>query len=144
MKEVTTEITINANTEKIWKIFSDFTNYSSWNPFIRSVSGNVKSGQKIAVVLHQPGMNPMTIKPEVLTFKPERELRWIGHLFFKGIFDGEHSFELIQNEDGTTTFTQKEIFRGILVPLFKKMLDTNTRTGFELMNEKLKEYAERG
>ncbi|ORC32994.1 polyketide cyclase [Marispirochaeta aestuarii] len=143
MKELSTEVTIKADAEKVWKVFSDFANYPSWNPFIRSVSGNVQAGQKITVVLHQPGMNPMTIKPEVMTFKPNRELRWIGHLFFKGLFDGEHSFELIQNDDGTTTFLQKEIFRGILVPLFRKMLDHNTRNGFELMNGRLKEYVER-
>ena len=134
MKELSTEVTIKADAEKIWKVFSDFASYPSWNPFIRSVSGNVQAGQKITVVLHQPGMNPMTIKPEVMTFQPNRELRWIGHLFFKGLFDGEHSFELIQNDDGTTTF---------LVPLFRKMLDHNTRNGFELMNGKLKEYVER-
>jgi len=142
VKELSTEITINADTEKTWRVFSDFKNYPSWNPFIRSVSGNVEAGQKISVVLHQPGMNPMTIKPEVLTFKPEKELRWIGHLFFKGLFDGEHSFQLIQNDDGTTTFLQKEIFRGILVPLFRRMLDHDTRKGFELMNKKLKECVE--
>jgi hypothetical protein len=143
MKELSTEITINADAEKIWKVFSDFTSYPSWNPFIRSVSGKVQAGQKITVVLHQPGMSPITMKPEVLTFKPKRELRWIGHLFVRGLFDGEHSFELIQNDDGTTRFLQKEIFRGILVPLFRKMLDHNTRKGFELMNAKLKEYVER-
>jgi hypothetical protein len=34
-------------------------------------------------------------------------------------------------------------FSGILVPLFSKMINTNTRKGFELMNEKIKEVAEK-
>jgi len=62
---------------------------------------------------------------------------------FPGLFDGEHKFELIDNNNGTTTFVQSEKFTGILVPLFRKMLDVNTRNGFSLMNEKLKELAER-
>ena len=80
--------------------------------------------------------------PTVLALETEKEFRWIGHLLFPGLFDGEHKFELIDNNNGTTTFVQSEKFTGILVPLFRKMLDVNTRNGFSLMNEKLKELAE--
>jgi hypothetical protein len=41
-----------------------------------------------------------------------------------------------------TTFKQSEIFKGILVPFFKKMIENNTKKGFEAMNQKLKELAE--
>jgi hypothetical protein len=77
-----------------------------------------------------------------LPLKTNKEFRWIGHLLFSGLFDGEHKFELIDNRNGTTTFRQSEKFGGILVPLFKKMLDENTLNGFNLMNKKLKELAE--
>jgi hypothetical protein len=60
----------------------------------------------------------------------------------KGLFDGEHKFELIDNKNGTTTFIQSEKFNGILVPLFNKMLNNNTTKGFKMMNEKLKQLAE--
>jgi hypothetical protein len=66
----------------------------------------------------------------------------LGRFILPGIFDGEHSFLLIDNGDGTTTFIHKENFRGILVPFMKKQLDNNTRRGFEEMNNKLKELAE--
>ena len=39
-------------------------------------------------------------------------------------------------------FTQREEFRGVLVPLLWKQLDTRTRAGFEAMNEALKARAE--
>jgi hypothetical protein len=29
-------------------------------------------------------------KPKVLSVRPERELRWLGRLFVRGVFDGEH------------------------------------------------------
>jgi hypothetical protein len=58
------------------------------------------------------------------------------------LFDGAHKFELIKNADGSTTLIQSEKFKGILVPLFKKMLDVNTVNGFNAMNKKLKELAE--
>ena len=39
-------------------------------------------------------------------------------------------------------FVQREEFRGLLVPLFSRSLDTDTRRGFEAMNQALKERAE--
>ena len=61
---------------------------------------------------------------------------------FKGLFDGEHKFELIDNGDGTTTFLHSEKFKGLLVGLFKNQLENNTKKGFELMNASLKNYIE--
>jgi len=83
----------------------------------------------------------MTLKPKVLRFDSNKELRWLGHLIIPGLFDGEHMFKLTDNGNGTTTFIQKEHFGGILVPLFRKLLDKNTRDGFILMNKKLEELA---
>lgn len=141
-KEIKTDILINATPEKVWTILTDFSNYPNWNPFIKSIKGEVKVGSKITARIEPPEASGMTFKPNVLTFEPNKELSWLGHLLFAGLFDGEHKFELIDNGNGTTTFKHSEKFRGILVPLFKKQLDYNTKKGFEEMNEKLKELAE--
>jgi hypothetical protein len=142
MKEIKTEILINTTPHKIWEILVDFKSYHAWNPFIKSITGDVVVGSKITARLEPPGANGMTFKPKVLVFEKNKELRWIGSLLFPGLFDGEHKFELIDNFNGTTTFIQSEKFKGILVPLFNKMLDINTTNGFNLMNQKLKELAE--
>lgn len=142
VKEIKTEILINTTPEKVWAILTDFENYPNWNPFIKSIKGEVNVGKVITVRIEPSEAKGMTFKPEILTFKTNKELSWLGHLFFAGIFDGEHKFEIIDNGNGTTTFRQSEIFRGILVPLFKKQLDNNTKEGFEEMNKKLKELSE--
>ncbi len=141
-KEIKTEILIHSTPEKIWSILTNFNNYPNWNPFIKSIKGEVKVGNKITVRIEPPESKGMTFKPKVLTFEPNKELSWLGHLMFAGLFDGEHKFELIDNGNGITTFRQSEEFKGILVPLFKKQLDNNTKRGFEEMNKKLKELAE--
>jgi hypothetical protein len=141
-KEIKTEICINATPEKVWTILINFDNYPNWNPFIKSIKGEVKIGEKIKVRIEPPEAKGMTFKPRILVFETNKELRWIGHLLFVGLFDGEHKFELIDNGDGTTIFRQSEKFKGILVPLFRKQLDNNTKRGFEAMNKKLKELAE--
>jgi hypothetical protein len=88
--------------------------------------------------------NCSTHRTSGLAVRANEELRWLGHLFIPGLFDGEHIFELYENTDGSTTFVQREKFTGLLVSLFEKMLDTNTLAGFEAMNKKLKALAEEG
>jgi hypothetical protein len=141
-KEIKTEILINAKPEQVWAILTDFENYPNWNPFIKSIKGQVFVGNKIIARLEPPETNGMTFKPKVLAFEANKEFRWLGHLLFPGLFDGEHQFKLTDQGNGKTTFSQSEKFRGILVPMFSKMLDYNTRNGFTLMNQKLKELSE--
>jgi len=141
-KEIKTEILIHATPEKVWSILTNFDNYPNWNPFIKSINGEVKVGNKITARIEPPEASGMTFKPRILSYDVNKELSWLGHLIIPGLFDGQHKFELIDNGNGTTTFIQSESFKGILVPLFKKMLDINTINGFEAMNKKLKELAE--
>ncbi len=141
-KEIKTEIEIRANAASIWKVLSDFKNYEKWNPFIVSIQGEQKNGSRIRVKIKQPGGNTMKMKPEILAFNPPSEFRWKGQLFFAGLFDGEHIFEIFENPDGSCRFVQREKFSGILIPLFRKMLDTRTIEGFKLMNKALKTQAE--
>lgn len=137
-----TQITINATPEKVWAILTDFNNYPNWNPFVTSLKGEVKVGNKITVRLEPPDANVNNFKPTVTALETNKIFSWLGVLLFRGFFAGEHKFELTDNGNGTTTFTQSEDFIGILVPLFKKQLNNNTRRGYEAMNNKLKELAE--
>lgn len=142
-KTIQTEISISATPEKVWAVLTDFNAFPKWNPFIKSLTGDVKTGNKIEVRIEPPGAKGMTFKPKVLAFEKNRRFHWQGHLFFPGLFDGRHRFELVDNGNGTTTFIHAEDFKGILIPMLRKMLDVNTRNGFEAMNAALKAEAEK-
>lgn len=142
-KHISAQVLIRATAQQVWNTLTDFEAYPQWNPFIRSVRGAVAPGKIIRVELQQPGSGIMKMKPMVLAVGEPRTFRWIGHLLFRGLFDGEHSFEIRDNGDGSCTFIQSERFGGILVPLFSKMLDTKTLQGFSLMNEALKTQCEK-
>ena len=131
--EIKTSITINASPKMVWATLTNFQNYSSWNPFIKSLTGEVGVGNKIKVEFEE-----MTFKPKVLVFKKNQEFKWIGRLLFPGIFDGQHRFLIIDNHDGTCTFEHSEKFKGILVPLMKKKLNGEVKRNFEKMNKALK------
>ena len=66
----------------------------------------------------------------------------LGRLLMPGLFDGEHTFTIETLEANRIRFTQREVFTGLLVPLFARGLDTDTRRGFEEMNQALKSRAE--
>jgi len=116
VKQLTTNIEINASANTVWNILTDFDEYPQWNPFIRSASGEVKKGMRLEVQLQPPGGNIMTFRPTVLVAEPEREFRWLGQLFLPGIFNGEHYFQIEPLTRDRIRFIHGEIFSGILVP----------------------------
>ena len=140
MKELRTEIEIDASPERVWGVLTDFGSYPEWNPFIRRIGGEPVVGRRLEVRIEPPEGRGLTFKPSVRNVEPNRELAWLGHLLLPGIFDGEHHLEL-EPRDGGTLFVQREEFRGILVPLFGGGLE-KTRRGFEQMNAALKRRAE--
>lgn len=133
---IRTEITINASKEKIWNTMMDFEAYPKWNPFIEHISGKKEVGAQLKA--HLGGMK---FKPFIIDLEENKRFSWIGKLFFKGLFDGEHIFIIEETEKGCV-FRQDENFSGILVPLFKKKLNTETKSQFEAMNRALKEQVE--
>jgi hypothetical protein len=143
-KELQTMIEINASTQKIWAALTDFSHYSEWNPFIRSIHGQAKQGERLEVFIQPPGGSGMTFRPIILALQPENELRWLGRLLLPGIFDGEHQFIIQPIGESRTRLIHREVFSGLLVPLLWRNLDTQTRQGFEEMNRALKKLVERG
>jgi hypothetical protein len=142
MKQPHSEIEIDAPAERVWHLLTDFASYPEWNPFIRSISGDPATGERLEVRIEPPGGRGMTFRPQVLNAEPNRELRWLGHLLVPGLFDGEHSLTIQPLGENRVRFVQREAFRGLLVPLFARSLDNSTLRGFEEMNRALKERAE--
>jgi hypothetical protein len=140
MKELQSEI--DASAESVWRILTDFSSYPQWNPFIRRISGELATGERLEVRLEPPESRGIILRPAVLNAEPNHQLRWLGHLFVPGLFDGEHSLSIQPLEENRVRFVHREAFKGLLVPLFARSLDNNTRRGFEEMNRALQERAE--
>lgn len=142
MKTLTTEITINAAPKEVWKILMDHEKYPNWNPFIKHISGNTQIGQHLTVTIHLEGKEPMDFTPVVLKNEKEKEFRWLGHLFVKGLFDGEHYFKIEALGSNQTKLIHGENFSGLMSGVIIKMIGDNTHKGFYAMNNALKKKAE--
>ncbi len=142
MRSIQTEIIINAPLARVWSVLTDFAQYPQWNPFIREIAGEPREGGALRVTLGPPDGKTMTFKPRVTIFRPEQEFAWLGTLGFAWVFGGEHFFRLSATPDGSTRFVQGEKFGGALMPLLWKNLDSDTKGGFEAMNQAIKQRAE--
>ena len=58
---IKTEMKIKATTVKVWTILTDFKNYPNWNPFIKSIVGDVKVGNTIIIKIEPTESKEMTL-----------------------------------------------------------------------------------
>jgi hypothetical protein len=143
VRSISHTIEIDAAPEAVWSELADTGAYPGWNPFVRRLEGQLGQGERLEVEIEPPGGRAMTFKPTVLEATPGRELRWLGRFLVRGLFDGEHSFEIEPLGPGRSRLTQAERFSGLLVRPFAGTLE-KTERGFEAMNCALKARVENG
>jgi len=136
-KTLTATVQIDARPDQVWAVLTDFDGYAVWNPFIISAKGAPVVGERLALRMQPVGGSATTVRPRVVEVTGSRRLRWLGRLGVPGLFDAEHQFTL-RPEGSGTDLVQREVFRGVLVPLFARMLERTTLPAFVAMNEALK------
>jgi hypothetical protein len=141
MHVLESHIDIDSSPEQVWAVLTDFATFAEWNPFITSIEGSPTPGARLAVTIRPPDARAMNFRPTVTASEPARHLAWLGRLGLPRLFDGAHEFTLVSNDRGGTSFTQRETFRGVLVPLLAKTL-THTLEGFDQMNAAIKQRSE--
>jgi len=130
------ETAIHAKAEDIWKLLTDAKRFSSWNSTISAIDGNIQEGERIRI--HVPGTD-RTFTPKVSGLVPNKSMRWRNG--FAPIFKGSRSFELRQDNNGSTGFIMAERFSGLVFALIKNKLP-DFRLIFEIYALDLKKDAE--
>lgn len=141
MKELRTEIEIQASPDKVWQVLTSLDKYPEWNPFICHAIGEASVGKTVDIDF-QPDSKGLKLHCTVVRVDQNRELCWKYHFILPGLLRGEHSFIIEQIESNKVRFIDREIFHGLLVPLQARDIDTNSRQGFEAMDKALKARAE--
>jgi len=139
MKKLQTEIIIDASAAEVWEVLLAFDQYPTWNPFIKAIEGEPKVGSRLKNTMQLKEGTQQVFKPKVLKVIPEKEFRWLGSLFFKGLFDGEHFFQLEAIGSNQTKLIHGEYFSGILSGIILAKIGAATQQNFENMNLALKE-----
>ncbi len=141
MGEISTSVSIEAPPSAVWDVLMDFDSYPEWNPFVRSIDGTPEVGSQLNAVIGASGKKAMKIAPVVQEVDAPTRFSWLGSLGPKGIFDGEHHFEIVETEQGVR-FEHYEHFSGFLAPVVIAAIRKTTTRGFNEMNQALKDRAE--
>lgn len=141
MDKITTEIEIKAPAEIVWTVLTDFDRYDEWNPYTR-IEGEAIEGTKLRVAPGPEGGRMPTFRPRVRSVIPNWELRWLGHLYVRGLFDGEHRFRIESLDDDRSRLIQDETFSGLLVKPINRRYGERTEATFHGVNDAIKARAE--
>jgi hypothetical protein len=142
MRNLETDITINAPAEKVWSILTDFDKYPEWNPFVVKIKGKPEVNAKLRVTMKN-GKGVAVFEPNVTVAEKNRAFEWLGSLSIPGMFSGNHYFRIQPTAPGQVKFIHGENFTGILVGLLFVFIGEQTKQGFINMNQALKERAEK-
>lgn len=143
MKQIRTQIPVDASAEAVWNVLTDLEAFPQWNPFITRASGELREGGSLEIYMEPPGGKVMGFKTRLMAVEPNRELRWVGVFLHKTLFTGQHYFLIEPRGEGQVTFVHGELFGGLMVPFLGGML-RKVEQGFEEMNRALKTKVEDG
>lgn len=143
LQDIRTTADIHASPDRVWEVLTDFAAYPEWNPFITRARGELEIGERLELRIEPPGGMARTIRPLVIETEPNRELRWVEG-WLGGLLDGHHAFTIVAKGENRTHVVHRETFTGLGVPVFRAMLETNLREGFDAMNRALKARVQGG
>ena len=110
MREIKTEIEMDAPRTKVWNILIDFDNWKEWNPIVNQVSGVGSLGSKLNVIMQgKDGKDGPKYMPVVTIFEEPKSFRWHSKMIFKFLFTNDKVFELKETHSGTRLI-HKELF----------------------------------
>lgn len=138
-KTIRAAVEIAAEPDEVWGVLTDFAAYKEWNRYIISAAGSAEVGGRLSLKMRVGGKT-FNVSPKVVVAASGRQLRWVGHLGMRGIFDAEHRHDL-EATAGGTRYIQSERFTGVLVPVLADTIAA-TATAFDEMNQALKSRVE--
>ena len=143
MREIRTEIEIAAPSTKVWSILTDFDKWKEWNPIVKQASGVASLGSKLSVTMRgKDGKDGPKYMPIVTILQEPKSFRWRGKMMSEFLFTNDKVFELEETGSGTRLI-HKELFSGMLVPLFWSKFDKHVPSMLKSMNGALKIKAEK-
>ena len=137
MRTIRAEIRISAPDDVVWKALLAS---NAIPPEIGDAVHEMRIGQPFRVMMSSGGRN-VALTVMLLAATPFRHIRWKGHLWIPGLFDGEQSFEIIEKSRECSRLIQHEKFSGVLVPFLSRTID-QTKEKFEEANVAVKSLAE--
>jgi len=143
LQEITTEIEISAPPPKVWSILTDINNWQEWSPIIKDSHGTASVGSELTITMigKEQGEDGPRYNPIITELKEPSYLRWRAHMLTGFIFTNYKVLELEETNSGTRLI-HKEMFKGLLAPVFCGQMEKGVPPMLNSMNQALKKLAE--
>lgn len=138
--EISNGITVAAPIDVVWRVLSDLPRYPDWNPTIRRADGRLEVGQQVTIHVGPGGAT--TWNCTVSHLQPGHGFAWRFHAGSPLLHRGEHAFSLAPVGSATTRLIDREVFRGLLIPVQARRLRRDVTPGMRLMDAALQRTAE--
>ncbi|WP_051791409.1 SRPBCC domain-containing protein [Amycolatopsis jejuensis] len=146
MRTIEAVTDIAAGPAEIWAVLTDFPRYPEWSAYLQRIDGRAEPGARLRLVEGPPGEKPYVVRVPVLEATPGVRLAWAATIpgfawLPTAIFTGTHEFVLHELPGGTTRFTHREHFGGLIARLTAEGAK-GADEGFEAFNAALKRRVE--
>ena len=138
MKIFEASTTIDADPETIWNILANASGYPDWDPAMDHIEGKLALGETVKFFTK---LSDQAFPVKVTAFEPGEKMVLTGGMPL-GLFKSERTHTLSPGNDGQTTFHTREVFSGLLLPVFGKNLPDLTEN-FKGFAAALKQQAEK-
>lgn len=136
--EYAISVAIQAPPERVWHLLTNAADFPRWNSTIKSITGTIAAGQKIAL---QAAIAPdRTFNLLVSEFATNQRMVWRDGT--APMFTGVRTFSLSPRAGGVE-FHMAEVYSGIMLPMIAGSLP-DFRPAFEQYARDLKREAEKG
>ena len=143
MKEINTEIMIDATPEKTWKVLMDFSNWKDWNPIVASAEGAVELGSNLMITMKgKDGKNIQKYSAKITRLDPPHSFSWTAKMGAGFLFTNQKVFEVLKTDKGTKLI-HREIFSGLMANLFWGKMEKFVPVMLDSMNMALKNKIEK-
>ena len=143
MKEINTEIRILSTPSKVWETLMDLENWPKWNPIINNIQGKLNVGGELSITMaDSKGNASKKYKSIVTELEKNKKFSFSAIMMTKFMFSADRIIELKETKEGTL-FTQREIYKGIMVSMFWGKLCTDAVKMLNSMNQALKKEVEK-
>lgn len=134
---------IDVPVTTVWQVLMDFAAYSEWSTMLIPLQdAPPQLNQTMKLQLSLPEIT-YSFEPVVIVLEKNHHFAWRQKTGFRGVFDGEHHFELMPLDATQTELHNYEHYSGLLSPIFKRLPMMQTApAGFEAMNQEIKQRAE--
>jgi hypothetical protein len=140
---MSTKQEIEAPVHRVWSILEDLGSYREWNPFIVWAAGEAVEGEQLALTMRLRHLTAFTLRPEVMSVKPDWELRWRARTGLPLVLDIEYSaFVYFADTKEASIIDQSLRLGGVAAPAVFPWVAYSVRSGLERMGSCVRIRAE--